>query len=90
MALASFAVRDHFEKIQLIQQVKLGNHYNDLYLPLCRTEVFEIQKFGSDSRNEGNTQIQQKLSSSAQMSSAIDDKPCEQGKGTSETFFVCL
>ena len=40
LALVSFAVRDHFEKIQLIQQVKLGNHYYDLYLPLCETKVF--------------------------------------------------
>ena len=38
--LPSFAVRDHFVKIQLIQQDKLGNHYNDFYLPTLETEVF--------------------------------------------------
>ncbi len=38
--LPSFAVSDHFVKIQLIQQDKLGNHYYDLYLPLFQTEVF--------------------------------------------------
>jgi hypothetical protein len=38
--LPSFAVSDHFVKIQLIQQDKLGNHYYDLYQPLFQTEVF--------------------------------------------------
>ena len=40
IVLPSFAVRDHFVKIQLIQQDKLGNHYYDLYLPTLDTEVF--------------------------------------------------
>jgi hypothetical protein len=40
LALASFAVGNHFVKIQLIQQDKLGNHYYDLHLPICETEVF--------------------------------------------------
>ena len=40
LALASFAVRHHFVKIQLIQQDKLGNHYYDLHLPVVQTELF--------------------------------------------------
>ena len=38
--LTSFAVGDHFVKIQLIQQDKLGNNYYDLHLPRLKTEVF--------------------------------------------------
>ena len=38
--LTSFAVRDHFVKIQPIQQDLLGNHYYDLHLPTLETEVF--------------------------------------------------
>ena len=38
--LTSFAVSDHFVRLHLIQQDKLGNHYYDLHLPTCETEVF--------------------------------------------------
>ena len=47
LVLTSFAFCDQFVKIQQIQQEILGNHYNDLFLPVCQectiinSEIFE-------------------------------------------------
>ena len=85
-----FRARHHFVKIQLIQQDKLGNHYYDLYLPICETEVFLIHKLVAIIGTRKTPQIQHKLPTLIHMSSAKDDKPCEHGQGTFEPFFVYL
>ncbi len=87
--LTALMGRWSFQAISLIWKVKLGNQYYDLYLPLCETKNTSIHKLVSNNRNQRNIPNPAEFDPT-QMSSAIDGRPCEHGKGTSEPFSVRL